>query len=434
MSNQCEKQDNKITQHSGNRAIALVVFSMCVLLYFIINIQRVSIPGQLFDTLQKELAVSASAVSALGTAFMYVFATAQLFAGLFVDKYGGVRTIIIGGVLLCVGAVIFPLERSFGMLVLARVLVGLGCSTVFLSLVKECDRLFPKTFTMVLGFVILIGLSGAAIGTAPLAIGARLWGWRNCMMLVAAVGVVGLLGIVICWPFSVKPQILPGKLSLRPLWEAFKIRENIIQFLAYTVNYGLYFCILTIFGKKFLVDIGGLSENLASSTGAIMMLLPAISNQFSGCLTAWCGNRRRPFFILMNVFPLISTLMVMACLLFNPPGKGHLLMASLITVSLVAGFSPIASALARETNPPEYTCTAVGIINFGAYIMTAIFGTLSGIILDAFGGTKTPDGFILYPLAAYITIFAIFLAISIFTFSVSLKMPETHGKNIYHKP
>ena len=434
MSDKGGKKGFEKTMKQENRAVALVVFAMCVLLYFIINIQRVSIPGQLFDTLQKELEVSASAVSALGTAFMYVFATAQLFAGLFVDKYGGVRTIIIGSVLLCVGAVIFPLERSFGMMVVARVLVGLGCSTVFLSLVKECDRLFPKAFTMVLGFVILIGLSGAAIGTAPLAIGARLWGWRSCMMVVASVGVVGLLGIALCWPFSFKPQILPGKLSLKPLWEAFKIRENIIQFLAYTVNYGLYFCILTIFGKKFLVDIGGLSENLASSTGAIMMLLPAISNQFSGCLTAWCGNRRRPFFILMNVFPLISTLMVMAALLFNLPWKGHLLMSALIIVSLVAGFSPIASALARETNPPEYTCTAVGIINFGAYIMTAIFGTLCGIILDAFGGTKTPDGFVLYPLAAYITIFALFLAISIFTFAVSLKMPETHGKNIYHRP
>ncbi|MBQ7649369.1 MAG: MFS transporter, partial [Victivallales bacterium] len=307
-------------------------------------------------------------------------------------------------------------------------------STVFLSLVKECDRLFPKAFTMALGFVILIGLSGAAVGTAPLAMGAKLWGWRNCMMLVAVVGIVGLLGILVCWPFTSRPQILPGNLSLRPLWEAFKIRENIIQFLAYTVNYGLYFCILTILGKKFLVDIGGLDETLASLTGAIMMLLPAISNQFSGCLTAWCGNRRRPFFILMNVFPLLSTTLAMACLLFNLPAKGHLLMVALVTVSLVAGFSPISSALARETNPPEYTCTAVGIINFGAYIMTAIFGTLCGIILDAFGGTKTPDGFVLYPLAAYITIFAIFMAISAFSFAVSLKMPETRGKNIYHKP
>ena len=221
---------------------------------------------------------------------------------------------------------------------------------------------------------------------------------------------------------------------MKPLWEAFKIRENIIQVLAYTVNYGVYFCILTIFGKKFLMDIGGLSEDLASSTGALMLLLPAISNQLSGCLTAWCGNRRRPFFIIMNVFPLVSTIIVMACLLLNIPGRGHLLMASLAIVSLTAGFSPIASALARETNPPEYTCTAIGIINFGAYIMTAIFGTLSGLILDVFGGVKTADGFVLYPISAYITIFAIFLVISVFTFSVSLLMPETYGKNIYHKP
>ena len=164
------------------------------------------------------------------------------------------------------------------------------------------------------------------------------------------------------------------------------------------------------------------------------MLLPAVSNQLSGCLTAWCGNRRRPFFILMNVFPLISMAVVMPTLLFDLPAKGYLLMVSLSIVSLTAGFSPIASALARETNPPEYTCTAVGIINFGAYFMTAVFGTISGYILDAFGGTKTADGFMLYPLTAYITIFALFLAISIFTFAVSFKMPETHGKNIYHKP
>ncbi|MBO4344888.1 MAG: MFS transporter [Victivallales bacterium] len=434
MSKQGEKELSEQSNKRENRAVALVVFSMCVLIYFIINIQRVAVPGQLFDMLQRELAVSASAVSALGTAFMYVFATAQLFAGLFVDKYGGVRTITVGGILLCIGAFIFPLEKSFVLMVAARLLVGLGCSTVILSLVKECDRLFPKAFTMVWGVVILIGLSGAAIGTAPLAIGAKLWGWRTCMMVVAAVGAVGVLGIIVCWPFTWKPQVMPGKLSLRPLIEAFKIRENIIQFLAFTVNYGLYFCILTIFGNKFLVDIGGLSENLASSTGAIMMLLPAVSNLLSGCLTAWCGNRRRPFFIMMNVFPLISTTVVMASLLLNLPAKGHLLMAALIAVSLVAGGSPIASALARETNPPEYTGTAVGIINFGAYIMTAIFGTLSGLILDTFGGVKTADGSMLYPLKAYITIFSIFFVISVFTFVVSLKMPETHGKNIYHKP
>ena len=82
MSNQSGKQYSEMSVKKENRAIALVVFAMCVLLYFIINIQRVSIPGQLFDTLQRELEVSASAVSSLGTAFMYVFATAQLFVGL----------------------------------------------------------------------------------------------------------------------------------------------------------------------------------------------------------------------------------------------------------------------------------------------------------------------------------------------------------------
>ena len=58
-------------------------------LYFFANIQRVAVPGAIFDLLQSDLHLSAPGVTALGSVFMYVYALNQLLIGLFVSRYGG---------------------------------------------------------------------------------------------------------------------------------------------------------------------------------------------------------------------------------------------------------------------------------------------------------------------------------------------------------
>ena len=412
---------------------AVAMFCLAVVMYFVVNIQRVAVPGQIFDALQSELGLSASAVSAMGTAFMYVYAATQLAVGVLVDKYGGMRVLATGSILMAIGAILFPMADNYWLLVAGRVLVGLGCGATFLSLVKEMDRLFPNRFALVMGIAIFIGYMGATIGTMPLAKASHAWGWRPCMMSVAILGTVTLIAIGALWRFTPRPKVTAVPLSLQPFKVGFSNRYTLIQLFSYTINYGIYFAILTVFGKKFLEDAGGLSSNVASMTCALMMLLPAILSQVVGILTTCVGNRRRPFFILLNLFPLVSTLLILLCMLMRFKGFGYGMLTGCIIISLLAAFTPVTSSLSRETNPPEYTGTAVGIINFGAYIMTAIGGTISGLILDWFGGTPMPNGALRYPDRAYITIFALFALVSLGTFLVSLKMPETYGKNIYKK-
>ena len=414
----------------GQYRNAVAMFCLAVVMYFVVNIQRVAVPGQIFDALQAELGLSASAVSSIGTAFMYVYAATQLVVGLLVDKYGGMRVLATGSVLMSIGAILFPMASNYWLLVAGRVLVGLGCGATFLSVIKEMDRLFPNKFALVTGIAILVGYSGAAIGTMPLAKASETWGWRSCMMAVGVLGAVALAAIGALWRFTTRPKVTQMPLSLTPFKIGFSNRYALIQLFSYTINYGIYFSILTVFGKKFLEDAGGLDSNTASLTSAVMMLVPAISNQVVGILTTCVGNRRRPFFRGLNLLPLVSTLIILFCLLLRFRGFGYGMMAGCILISLVGGFTPVTSSLSRETNLPEYTGMAVGIVNFGAYIMTAILGTISGIVLDCFGGTPMPNGAISYPDHAYLTIFALFALVSLGTFLVSLKMPETYGKNI----
>lgn len=411
----------------------VVIFWLAVMVYFCINFQRVSVPGQIFDMLQGEFSLSASAVSSLGTAFMYTYAATQLFVGLLVDKYGGMRVLTTGGLFMAVGAMIFPFAGNYWMLLIARLLVGIGCASIFLSLVKETDHLFPNKFALILGFVVLIGYIGAAIGTLPLAKLAARIGWRPCFIAAGLFSAILMILICLLWRNAVRPQIAATPLSMKPFINGFKNKYNLIQLFSYTVNYGLYYCILSVFGKKFLQDAGGLTDTMAGITNASMMILPAFCNQLVSMLTTWSGNKRRPYYIFLNTLPLISFVMATAVLIFNLPGKGYILMLSCILVSIVSAATPVTSSLSRETNPPEFTGTAVGIINFGAYIMTAFFGTGCGLILDGFGGVKDASGIVIYPVNAYTTIFGIFTVIALGTFIISLKIPETNGKNIYGK-
>ncbi len=414
----------------SQRRASVAMFCIASVIYFLVNIQRVSVPGQIFDALQREFGLSASAVSSLGTAFMYAYAGAQLAVGLLADKYGGMRVLVSSSFLMVAGSLLFPLAHGYWMLLAGRILAGIGCSATYVCIVKENDRLFPDRFSSILGMIVLTGYLGAALGTMPLARLSSAYGWRRCFLAAGFCGALALLAIILLWKKGKQPPVSNEALSLRPYATGFSNRYNLIQLFSFTVNYGIYFCILSVFGKKLLTDAGGLGDGMASSINALMMILPALANEASGILTTCMGNRRRPFFVFLNTCPAISSALAIAALALDMPGKGPLLAVSCVIMSLVAGFTPVTSSLSRETNPPGSTGMAIGIINFGAYIMTAISGTACGAIMDCFGGTRDASGAVAYSHGSYIAIFAVFLLISILTFRISLMMPETHGKNI----
>ena len=51
-----------------------------VMLYFFANLQRVAIPGSIFNELQSTLNVGAKYITALSSMFMYIYAVGQLCA------------------------------------------------------------------------------------------------------------------------------------------------------------------------------------------------------------------------------------------------------------------------------------------------------------------------------------------------------------------
>ena len=418
------------------RRFTVALFLMGLAMYFVVNIHRVAIPGQIFSQLQAELRVSASAIAGLGTAFMYIYAVTQLLVGVLVDRYGGMRVLAVGGVVIAVGTLLFACSTAFWMLLASRALVGLGCGCAYLSLVKECLRLYPHRFTTVLGFVVFFGYSGGIAGTFPFVKCVEMAGWRAGMLIIAGTGVLLLAGMAIFWRGAWRPAInRAALLSVAPYREGLSNFNTLKCLLATMTGFGVYYVVLTVIGGKLLEDIGGLSPARAAKCCSLLILLSAISNQVTGVLSVHRGNRRRSFLQWQAGLVPAGCLLALAGIALLPghPALGPVLVVAFLCIMMSSGFSPLTNAILIEVNPPALTGVAVGLGNFAAYAFVALFSNLAGGILDLFGGQSPPgaDGHILYPAAAYLTLFSVFLLITTAAYAIARRLPETHGRNIH---
>lgn len=426
-------EPESLTPHERRFALALFFFGM--MLYFVVNIHRVAIPGQIFSELQAELDVSASAVVGLGTSFMYIYAVTQLLVGVLVDRYGGMRVLVLGGIVMSLGTLLFAFSPTIWMLYASRGLIGFGCACAYLSLVKECARLYPSRFTTVLGFVILFGYSGGIAGTYPFLRVVQAYNWRIGMLSIAALGGLVLVGIAFLWRHVRKPLVNhEAVISFEPYRCGFSNVNNLKGIFSFSMSFGLYFVVLTVIGKKFLEDVGGLTPQMASLCCTAMVLLSAISNQVSGILSTLMGNRRRSFILWQTVFVPVGSLLVLTGLLFLPHGAvlRSLLVVAFLLITMAAGFSPVTNAFMLEANPTALTCVGVGISNFSAYAFVALFSSLAGAILDLFSNQAKADaaGALHYPDTAYLVLFGVFLLIGVGAHAIARHLPETYGRNI----
>ncbi|MDD4099406.1 MAG: MFS transporter, partial [Lentisphaeria bacterium] len=183
------------TDNTTPRSLALWTLLACGTgMYFFANMQRVAIPGAIFSQLQAEFQASASAVTGLGSSFMYIYAFNQLIIGMLIDRYGGIRVILYGGLVFCLGSLVFPLSHSLPMLYIGRVLTGFGASALYLSLIKEIMRCFDRNYPIMVSIMILFGYAGGIAANAPFVAVAAEIGYRSVLLVMAMLSLVLYFG------------------------------------------------------------------------------------------------------------------------------------------------------------------------------------------------------------------------------------------------
>jgi len=418
----------KATTTFPGKVMSIGIMAGITAVYFYSYMQRVAIPGTIFDELQVAFHASASAITALSVVFFYIYGGMQFVAGAWIDRVGVLTVMLTGGAVLCVGSFMFPTAHSLPLLYTARVLVALGASLVYACVVKSLDVLFStRMFPIVLGVTISIAYSGGLVGTLPFAVVSDKYGWRETLLAIAG---LTLLAFIITVPMLIRTHILrQGSKKVQGLSSIGTVLRNRCShpvILISAINFSVYFFFQATLGKKMLHDIYHLSSAAAATFPCIMMFVAIIGLLVSGILSRALGHKRKPVVLLSSGAMVIGGILLMCCV--NYDWNYMWVMVSYCLLGFMSLGSVMTGTLMKELNPPETIGTAIGLSNGSCYIAMAIFTSIAGLIMDHFSSsTITVQGAVVYPKAAYLSIIGFGILLLVYTFYLTCILRETNG-------
>lgn len=389
--------------------------------YFFANFQRIAIPGAIFNNLQSELKVSAPYITAFGAIYMYLYAFNQLVIGILVDRFGGFRVILTGGIILGLGAFLFPFSDNLTLMYFSRALVGLGSSTFYLSLIKELRNYFSdKNFGIAISVMLFIGYTGGIFANAPFVFAMNYMSWREILLILSGVIILG----IIIFAFVVSKIDLPPinrqvKLRFLPFRLVLHKRHNRNLFSFACCNFGISYAIQTIIGKKFLEDFCLMPSSKSAMTLSVMAIVAAAFNIINASVCKLCHNHRVLFLKGASIITFLSLLII--CIFLALDIKSY---AIAILFFVIAGNASLTSLLVpvlHLTNRKMVSGTAVSIMNFCFFTMVGLLGTVMGFLLNLFEPHQVGD-ILVYSRYSYLAVFGLFLALSIFELYKAMKL------------
>jgi predicted MFS family arabinose efflux permease len=148
--------------------------------------------------LARELALDPQALGNLQALWIAGFVAMQLPVGYALDRMGARRTTSLSMLAAVAGAILFARAHSALALNLAMVLIGVGCSAIYMGAIYVFGRIFPAArFALLCSWLLGIGSAGNLLAATPLAFAAESIGWRGAMLVLAAATLASALSVIV---------------------------------------------------------------------------------------------------------------------------------------------------------------------------------------------------------------------------------------------
>jgi MFS family permease len=375
------------------RETAVFLLGSLAALYAISQFLRNSI-GVIANDLARELSLSATQVGLLSSTFFFAFAASQIPVGIAIDRYGPKRTLLATAVVAVAGTALFALAPSASLLIGARILMGVGCSTFLMApFVIFARRFAPERFAGLASLHMSLANLGTLAATAPLAAAASALGWRSSFMAVAALAVV--LALLIVW--AVPKDAREGKergswtSALRGVGAALKVRSFRQVFFVHLTTYSSFATIVGLWGGPWLRDVHG-----ADLTARGNILLVGAAAQICGMLLwgamdRFWGSYKKPVLLGGS-----AVVLLLGALAAAPLSLGA------VTVwfglfGLCVAYTPILMAHGKSLFPPEIMGRGMTLMNIGTMGGAFLSQSVTGLLIDMAGrsdsGAYRPEGY-----------------------------------------
>lgn len=408
-----------------NFIVSISLILLGTLFYFFANFQRIVIPGAIFDILEQELSVGAPEITAFGAIYMYIYAFTQLLNGIFVDRYGGYRVMLVGSIIMGLGCLIFPLTSNLTLMYFARALLGLGGSMFYLSIIKELGLLFEeKDFGIALSIMLFAGYSGGIIANAPFVMAMRVLSWREILLIIAGIVIVSIIAyLILLSKVELKPVNRQVELKVLPFQIVLHKNHNRDLFTFACCNFGISYVIQTVIGKKFLEDFCLMTSAKAAVVLSIMAIVAAVFNMIIASVCKLFHNHRVIFLKGASIVTFISLFLI--CLFISLDIRTVFIAFIFCILAANASLSSLLVPVLYATNRKNISGTAVSILNFSYFMAVGILSSITGYALNVFEPSRVGKTLV-YNNNSYLLLFSIFLLLSIYEIYRAAKLSDKY--------
>ncbi|KYH35979.1 putative sulfoacetate transporter SauU [Clostridium tepidiprofundi DSM 19306] len=423
-----EKNINKLKKYRW------AVWGILSLAYIIVFFHRLAV-GVVRDDLVGCFNISSTTFANLGATYFYAYMLMQIPSGILADTLGARLTVTIGTMLAGAGSILFGLAPNITSAFIGRLVVGIGVSVVFISILKvQSEWFYEREFGTMSGLTSFVGNIGGLLAQTPLVMLVAAFTWRKTFV---AIGLISLAVSLLCYMIVRNRPTDIGLPSIAEL-EGRKIKNNKINiknallevisnlktwpaFFVFAGFFGAYVSITGTWGVSFLKDVYGMSKITAGNYMMIAVLGLSIGSIAIGKISDKMGRRKLPMIIFGSVY-LLSWFVLVFVNGGRPPVK------ILGILFFVMGFScstfVLGWACGKEINNPKYSGISTSVVNIGGFVGAALIPLLIGKFMDKYANVLNSTNL-------YHRAFLFSLVAALIGFIFILLVKETECRNIY---
>jgi predicted MFS family arabinose efflux permease len=329
--------------------------------------------------LQKEFGLTPSQLGVFAGSFHLAFGGLQLFMGIGIDVWGPRRTVLAVSPLAIVGAVLAAMAHDFTHLLLAQIVIGIGCAPAFLVCTVFISRWFPADrFASVSGATLGLGTVGLLLTGTPLAWLIQQSSWRAGFIALAVAAAAAWLPIFVL----VRDPKLPAAeaaaaptnplAALRGYGELFRLPYTWGIIVLGLFTYASFLTLRGLWLGPLLVERHGFSLVQTGNVALAFSVISAFGPPMYGRLDPGEQRRRGWLFRYTLGMAVLFAIMAGAGSVLVDVGVGALL-------SLLSGYMVLQYADVRSAYPPRMIGRAMAVFTMALFMGVALMQWLTGL-------------------------------------------------------
>jgi MFS family permease len=403
-------------------------------LYFFYEFIQMNLFASIDRQLMQAFHLNAPELGRLASMYFYANALFVFPAGVLLDRFSPKKLLLTAVIFSALGTLAFGLAQDYWVAALSRFIVGTGAAFCFLGCIRIASRWFPpKKMAFVTGVAVTIAMVGGLVAQTPFALLTNAVGWRQAVILDAALGAIIFFAIYY-WvqdrPPNSQEDVQADKACLQSLgfWQSI----GLVMRNPYNWLCGLYtslmnlpvFLLGALWGIHYLVEVHQLSVVQGSYATTLFFVGVMLGAPVFGWFSDHIGRRVMPMIV-----GAILSLAVILVLMYVP----HLSLMQLIGLFFLIGFTTSSQVLSypviAELNPIALTGSAISIDSVTIMLGGVVFQPLFGWFMERNWDHTIVNGVHVYAASDFSSAMLIMPIAFVISLFISFFIKETYCKS-----